>query len=170
MEEHAAWLATQNLPAKPYEHGGGKFEFYIQFYAPTRFRATECFTEGLLSVAAEKGELLLSVTDMVTPYDYEEQLFDRIRFCGAASAPAADSYAHLFAADEIRDSIPMFSLTVGWQWSTYLHMPHTRTVVLNWEGTIFDLWTDDPQVFSDMPQMLQNFELSTTENYRKKNP
>ena len=168
IAEHAAWLAASDLAARPYVEGGGTFRFYLQFHAPTTFRATECFTEGILEYAATEGEVLLTVVNVVMPYDYEERLFDKIRRASNAPIPTDDSGGHLFTADERRDSIPVFSLTAGWQWEVYLHMPHSRTVLLNWEGAIFDLWTDDESVLSGVFEMLERFGLTETEGSKSK--
>jgi len=106
---------------------------------------------------------MLTVVDTEMPYDYEERLFNRLRFPASEPKAILDSPAHLFDREELRDVIPMFSLTVGWQWESYLHMPGSRTVLLNWEGDIFDVWTDDRSVASGISDMLKTFNLEQVE-------
>jgi hypothetical protein len=166
LTEQAAWMACRGLPANPYERGGEKFEFYLQFYAPKTLRSTECFTEGVVNFAGSGDEIMLTVVDTEMPDDYEERLFNRLRFPVSEPKEIMESPAHLFDTEELRDVIPIFSLTVGWQWEAYLHMPRSRTVLLNWEGDIFDVWTDEQSVFSGISGMLQTFGLKEIENAR----
>ena len=163
LTEHAAWMAAHKLPAKPYEHGGEAFESFLQFHAPKTFRSIECFTEALLDYAGTGGEAMVTIVDTVNPYDYEERLFNRLRFPGGEPKSIPEAPAHLFDANELADLIPIFSLTVGWQWQAYLHMPRSRTVLHNWEGELFDLWTDDRAVLTGLRGMLETFGLGETE-------
>lgn len=156
-------MARRGLPANPYQSGGEKFEFYLQFYAPKELRSTECFTEGVLSFAGSGDEIMMTVVDTEMPYDYEERLFNTLRFPGRQPEEIMESPAHLFDTEELRDVIPMFSLTVGWGWESYLHIPASRTVLLNWEGEIFDFWTDEQSVFSGISDMLKTFGLKQVE-------
>ena len=64
----------------------------------------------------------------------------------------------------------MFSLTVAFQWEAYLHIPMSKTILLNWEGDIFDLWTDDRSVFASVSDMLRTFCLSETNSAQPGGP
>jgi len=160
LTEQARWLQSQTLPADPYKSGGETFEFYLQFYPPKHLGGVECFTEALIGYAAEGGETMMTVMDTECPREYDVRLFDRLRFQVGESKTIYEAPAHLFAAEELQDLIPMFALTVAWQWEAYLHMPRTRTILLNWEGDIFDMWTDDHSVFMGVSEMLKTFGLS----------
>ena len=160
LAEQGRWLQSQALPADPYKAGGETFEFYLQFYPPKHLGGIECFSEGLISYAGVGGEALMTVVDTECPREYDERLFNRIRYPVGEGKSIYESPAHLFSADELPDLIPIFSLTVAWQWEAYLHMPRTRTVLLNWEGDIFDLWTDDRAVYLGVSEMLKEFSLS----------
>ena len=156
-------MAGHSLPDSPYEHGGEAFKFFLQFHAPKTLRSTECFTEALLDCAGTGGEVMMTVVDTESPYEYEERLFNRLRFPLGEPKSIMEAPAHLFAANQLADLIPIFSLTVGWQWEAYLHMARSRTVLLNWEGEIFDFWTDDDPVFSGLVGMLKTFGLNETQ-------
>jgi hypothetical protein len=80
LTEQASWVASHRLPARPYEAGGEAFAFFLQFYAPKSLRSIECFTEALLGCAGESRDVMMTVVDTVMPYDYEERLFERLRF------------------------------------------------------------------------------------------
>jgi hypothetical protein len=161
--EQAAWIDRHGLPAEPYRSGGEKFKFYLQFHTPKTLRSIECFTEGVLNLAGLGGEVMMTIVDTEISYDFQVRLFDRLRFPMTEPKAIVDSPGHLFDSDEVRDVIPMFSLTVGWGWEAYLHMPRSRTVLLNWEGDIFDVWTDDQSVFSGICGMLKTFGLNQTD-------
>lgn len=163
LTDQARWLRAHELPADPYESGGDTFKYYLQFHPPKHLAGIECFTGALIGCAAAGGEAMLTVMDTECPYDYDERLFDRLRFPAAGPGTIHEAPAHLFGADELQDLIPMFGLTAAWQWETYLHMPGTRTILLNWEGDVFDLWTDDPSVFVAVSEMLRGFGLSETD-------
>ena len=164
LTEQARWLAAHALPTEPYERGGEVFKFFLQFHAPKTLASIECFTKALLDYAGVGGDVMMTVIDTEAPYDYDERLFDKLRFPVGEPKTIVEAPAHLFSTDELDDLVPMFGLTVAWQWEAYLHMPHTRTVLLNWEGEVFDFWTDDRSVFAGVSEMLKTFGLSETES------
>jgi hypothetical protein len=164
LTEQAAWLASHLLPGEPYQRDGENLAFFLQFYAPKELRGIQSFTEALLDYAGTRREVMMTVMDTECTRDYEERLFDTLRFPSGERKSIFDAPAHLFAAGELPDLIPMFSLTVAWQWETYLHMPRTRTILLNWEGEIFDLWTDDQAVLTGVSEMLSTFGLTKTQD------
>lgn len=163
LTEQARWLQSHALPVDPYKCGGEAFKFFLQFYPPKHLGGVECFTEALIGYAGVGGEMMMTVMDTECPREYDERLFDKLRFPVGESKTIYEAPAHLFAVEELQDLIPMFSLTVAWQWEAYLHMAHTRTILLNWEGDIFDMWTDDHSVFMGVSEMLKTFGLSETE-------
>jgi hypothetical protein len=161
--ELAAWMTANKLPSEPYAQGGEAFAFYLQFHAPQSFRSIECFIEALLHHAGTGGETMVTVVDTVNLYDYEYRFFEKLRFPAGETKSILEAPAHLFSAHEFTDVIPMFSLTVGWQWQAYLHMPRSRSVLFNWEGELFDLWTDDRAVLTGVRELLERFGLRETE-------
>ncbi len=153
-------MLSNDLPARPYQEGDDVFEYFLQFHAPKTLSSIQCFTDALIALAGTGSEVMMTVIDTESPYDYEARFFSKLRFPVGEPKSIVEAPAHLFQPDELSDLVPMFSLTVGWHWEAYLHMQRTRTVLLNWEGEIFDLWTNDQGVFSGVAGMLQTFGLS----------
>ena len=168
--EQLAWLAERRLAANPIESGGDGIEFYLQFYPPKQLRAIEAFTHTFLATAGARSEVMMTITDTENPEDYELRLFDRLRFPSGDPKSIFEAPVHLFGAEEHEDLIPMFSLTVAFQWEAYLHILMSKTILLNWESDIFDLWTDDRSVFASVSDMLRTFCLSETNSAQPGGP
>lgn len=160
--QQARWLAERNLPVEPYEKGSYDLEFYLQFHVPKSFRGIEYFTKGVIECAGKGGQLLVTVTDTVMAEPFETRLFERLRTPNMESKRLIDQPAHLFDHEEDEDVIAMFSLTVALEWKAYLHFPASRSVLYNWEGEIFDFWSADYEVFKNLSQLVQAFELKKT--------
>ena len=157
--EIESWMCRRALPGDPYQNGGDRLAFYLQFYPPKNLRGVESFTHGLIHHLARDDEVLMTITDTENPERYELRLFDRLRKDFASGREILDAPGHLFAAAGYDDVIPMFALTVAFQWEAYLHFPATRSIILNWEGDIIDFWTDDRNAFDAVSTMIDAFKL-----------
>jgi hypothetical protein len=165
-EESAEWLRRHGLPPAPYDAPGEHdLQHYLQFYPPTRLRAAEEFTNRLLHLTETTDEVLISVMNTIYHEDFELRLFDRLRPAGEENV--WERPGNLFSRDELRDASTMLSLTAAFEWSVYMHMPQTRSILYNWEGTIFDFWTSDPAIHQAVLEMLAVFELGQTEKDRR---
>jgi len=69
---------------------------------------------------------------------------------------------HLIGPDETELGISLFALSASFGWTAYLYSPLDSAILLNWEGEIFDYWTDNQQALSEMRKILVDFDLSET--------
>jgi hypothetical protein len=90
------------------------------------------------------------------------RLIDLVRTTHGERRPLIDAAGHLFPTDEKDDLVGLFSLTVAYYWSAYLYFPSSKTTLFNWEGEIFDFWTDDPNCYAKLLELQKSFHLKKT--------
>ena len=75
-----------------------------------------------------------------------------------------DAPGHILPAPEEEIGVSLFGLLTSFGWSSYLYSATSDTTLLNWEGEIFDFWTNFQQDFDEMKLMLKQFNLAQTSN------
>ena len=73
-----------------------------------------------------------------------------------------DSPGHIITPSEKKIGISLFALSASFAWSSYIYSPHHRSTLYNWEGEVFDYWTDSAEVVSEVKLILEQFDLSET--------
>ena len=73
-----------------------------------------------------------------------------------------DSPGHIITPSEREIGISLFALSASFAWSSYIYSPHHRSTLYNWEGEVFDYWTDSAEVVSEVKLILEQFDLSET--------
>jgi hypothetical protein len=160
--EQKEWLTRSGQVEDPYREGApSSGKLYRQFYTPPRLSQIEAFVAHYLD-AWESGEALLVVTDWPLYSPYEMKLIDLARLAHGEKRRLIDASGHLFPLDEKDDLVSLFSLTVAYYWSAYLYLPSAKTTLHNWEGEIFDFWTDDSQKYTTLLELQKSFRLNRT--------
>ena len=160
-EEIRAWLATHQIAADPYA-GGTAPSHYIQFYAPLRHRQLEAFIRHYFHRIANTDEAIVQIVDW-SPYEASEMLtIAALRATSGESRPLIVCPGHLLSEEEREFGIALFGLAASYLWKAYLYSPSSRSTLYNWEGEIFDFWTDSTEVVTEMQEMLKEFCLSET--------
>ena len=70
---------------------------------------------------------------------------------------------HELTPEEIELGVSLFSLSASFDWTAYLYSPLNRSTLYNWEGELFDFWTDSEGSFAEMDRILKQFELEKTQ-------
>ena len=69
---------------------------------------------------------------------------------------------HLLDAGKAETGIALVSLSASFSWSCYLYSPLANSTLYNWEGEIFDFWTDGDAAFAAMKEILMELSLEET--------
>lgn len=102
------------------------------------------------------------ITDWPLYKPYEMKIIDFARSAHGEKRPLTDAAGHIFSLDEKHDLIALFSLTVAYDWKAYLYFPSSKTTLYNWEGEIFDFWTDDKSRYNKLLELQKAFYLNNT--------
>ncbi|TDU81066.1 hypothetical protein EI77_00368 [Prosthecobacter fusiformis] len=71
-----------------------------------------------------------------------------------------DAPGHRLTSEEVELGISLFSLSASFAWSSYVYSPSHCSTLYNWEGDIFDFWTDSVEVFAEMKLLLTQHNLT----------
>ena len=161
--EITEWLDERSIPRDPY-HRGSSHKYYLQFYAPSDHPKTDAFVRRYYERITPDSETLIHVTDWAA---YEKS--DMITVLGIRSSRGEDRIlidapGHILPAPEEEIGVSLFGLLTSFGWSSYLYSATSDTTLLNWEGEIFDFWTNFEQDFDEMKLMLKQFNLAQTSN------
>jgi hypothetical protein len=156
--EQQAWLSRKKMLEQPYRSNQAP-KHHIQFQPPKHLRAVEAFTHNLTELFLVNHEALLSVTDWALYQPYEMRLFESVRRVHGEERSLIAAPGHLLRAIEKDDLIGLFSLSVAFEWTSYLYFLDARVTLLNWEGAIFNLWAQDAQRLQAASKLLGAFSL-----------
>jgi hypothetical protein len=152
------------MTEEPYGESLPEGSYYKQFAPPAEARRTMAFVRHLLRWVGDFDSALFQINDWALYQPDEMSLIQAIRCSHGENGRLIDLPGHLFEAKERDDLIGMFYLTIMFGWSGYLYIPSTKTIILNWEGDLIDLWSFDAEHFSKFAQIITTFQLSETAN------
>ena len=157
------WISQHALTEQPY---GTKTAppYYIQFDAPERFSAITAFTNCLAENFWEDGPACISIADWALYEPYEMRMIELFRQAHLENRQLIDAPAHIFVREESNDLIGMFGLTTAFQWTAYLYLPASKITILNWEGVIFDFWSESEEHIVTLLKVLDFFKLRQTKD------
>lgn len=157
-EEVSAWLAKHSQIEDPFE-GPVDPPFRVPFKSPMSFRSCECFVRAFLNQIVEQGEILVVVADASPAEPCHELLSNAVRTSIGERRGISDAPGYLIGFPEREQAVAIFSLMVSFAWKCYLYADHRQIVLYNWEGTIFDMWSDAPKTLQDTTVLIRNFGL-----------
>ena len=155
------WLQERGIPKSPYS-GEIAPKYYFQFYAPSEYRTTDAFLRLYYSRILSEDESLIDVTDWSLYLPSEMTAIDGIRRLSSERRRLIDASGHWLTAEEAETGVSLFSLTAAFMWKSYLYSKSDRTTLYNWEGEIFDFWTDSKKVLTELRLLVAKFDLSET--------
>ena len=159
--EISDWLSRMEVPEDPY-WGEPNSMHYLQFYAPPEHRRVEAFSRMFYQQIIPNSELLIHITDWVFYTPSEMLVIDAVRGSHNESRRLIDAPGHLVDQSESDLGIALFSLSASYAWKSYLYSPHLRTTLYNWDGEIFDFWTNGNQEYLAMKSLLSQFSFTET--------
>lgn len=70
--------------------------------------------------------------------------------------------SHEIGSEEAEVGISLFSLSSSFEWSAYLYAPVHGSTLYNWEGELFDFYTNSQETLERMRQIVEKFGLAVT--------
>lgn len=159
--EVSEWLEARAISQDPY-HNEDEPIHYLQFYAPTRHLRLDAFTRDYFKRIIPESEPLIQFTDWGLYQPSEMIAITGIRHSFGEKRNLIDAPGHQIDQDETELGISLFSLSASFAWSTYLYSTNEKTTLHNWEGALFDFWTDSHSALAEMKELLKQFDLQET--------
>jgi hypothetical protein len=155
------WLDQRTIQKDPYR-GKASPAFYLQFYAPTSHRRIDALVRHYYNRIVPEGDSLIHMTDW-GHYEQSEMIaIQGIRSSRGEDRMLIDAPGHVLPSAQKEIGISLFSLSASFAWSSYFYSAQDHSTLHNWEGEIFDFWTDSKQAVSEMRLMLNHFDLAET--------
>jgi len=155
--EIATWLDDQCVTPAPYGNHGSPTHC-LQFKHPVQPVANSEFIRQFLN--ATSGEILIHITDWPLHSPAEMAIADAIRRQWNETRNLIDAPGHLFAPNESELAIAMFGHTGNYEWNAYLYTPGDIATLYNWEGELYDCWTNDAATHLAVETLVGNFGLA----------
>ena len=160
-KEVSEWLAEHSIPEDPYR-GESAPVHYLQFYPPSAYRRLDAFVRNFHLLIIPDSEAMVHMTDWGLYQPSEMIAIMGIRSSSEENRLLIHAPGHLLNSEEAETGISLFSLSASFAWSSYLYCPKQRSTLYNWEGDIFDFWTDCATMMDQMKLLLKQFELAET--------
>ena len=157
-QETYRWLENKSIPIDPYS-GNSPQKLYLQFKAPQTHRVIDSFARCYYLQILEKSDYLLHMTDWAHYQPSDMLTMTAIREKYGEKRRLIDAPGYLVDPKHTELSISLFGLSVSFQWNCYLYSTKEQTTLLNWEGEIFDFWTNCQNTKSIMLDIIQAFGL-----------
>ena len=156
--EISRWLETANQFEDPYL-GESEPRLRLQFHCPDRYKSVEHFAHVFAEDIVATGDLLVVISDSEPSEPSQIAIIDAIRHSIGESRPIRDAPGFIVERKELEKAIGLFALTSCFMWKSYLYTDHDRIVLYNWEGEIWDFWTDSESSYNLMAEMIKHWEL-----------
>jgi len=155
------WLAERSIPKDPYR-GDISPAFHLRFQAPSSHRQLDALSRHYYDRIIPESESLVHMADWGL---YEQS--DMIAITGIRSSRSEDGLlidapGHVLTIGQSDIGIALFGLSASFAWTSYVYSAHNHSTLLNWEGDIFDFWSDSEEALSEMRVILEQFDLSET--------
>lgn len=157
QKEIAGWLTDQRVTPSPYGNGTSLTHF-LQFKLPSRPLTNSSFIRQFLKLT--DGEILVHVTDWPTYEPAEMVVVDALRHNWNERRKLIDAPGHLFPAEESELAIALFGHCGNYEWNAYLYLPNDSATLYNWEGELYDFWSNDDTMHSDLERLATEFGLA----------
>jgi hypothetical protein len=156
--EVSAWLEEHGIPERPYE-GREAPVHYLQLHAPGSYPRLEALIQAIHCRLAPGAGWLIQIEDWAHYTPSQLIAVQGIRALAGESRLLIDSPGHLIGPDEADTAISLSSLCAAFGWSAYTYSSLARTTLYNWEGEIFDFWTDCAELYAEMKSIVAEFSL-----------
>ena len=161
-QEVTEWLRKHSIPEDPYS-GVSSPRYYLQFYPPLAHGFIDAFVRTYHLLMMPDSEAMVHMTDWSTYEPSEMLAIMGIRSMSEENRWLIHAPGHLLTPEESETSVALFSLSASFAWSSYLYCPKYNSTLFNWEGEIFDFWTDCVVMMAQMKRLLELFQLKETE-------
>lgn len=153
------WKITHEQFVDPYRDGCNA-KIWIQFEAPAEYTTLECIVKCFLAeVLCESEEFLVDFVDWSPSQTCRDLLIEALRLKSCGIGQLQNSPACLCTSAEMDWVMALFVLSSCFEWKAYLYGSHGNTGLYNWEGEIWDFWTDSDAHWNKMNTILESFGL-----------
>jgi len=153
-DEVSKWISEVGQVEDPHDAASPP-EFAVQFYAPQKYSAIECFVRCFLREVAGDGEVLIVVTDSEPSEESQRYIHETIRLTTGGKRSVQEAPGYLFSNLEAERAVALFSLMSCFM-KCYLYGSQHQVTLYSWEGEIFDMWTCSED---RLKPLAKNFEL-----------
>jgi hypothetical protein len=159
--EVSGWLEARAISQDPYHNDESPIH-YVQFHAPTLYLDLDAFTRHYFKRIIPGSESLVHITDWGLYQSSEMIAISGIRCSFDEKRNLIDAPGHQLDQKETELGISLFSLSASFAWKAYLYSTNEKTTLYNWEGALFDFWTDSDSALAEMRAILKEFNLKET--------
>ena len=159
--EVSEWLRREEIQEDPYERGS-VHDYYLQFRAPTADGHMDALVRHYWERIIPGSVAVVHMTDWGLYKPSEMTAVVGIRSTHGEKRALIEAAGHLIEPGEAEVGISLFALSASFEWTSYLYAPPARTTLLNWEGELFDFWTESREAYAEMRRLLAEFELAET--------
>jgi hypothetical protein len=152
--EIASWLDAQCVTSEPYGNHNAPAHC-LQFKRPANAVANSELIRQFLN--ATSGEVLVHIADWPAYKPAEMAVADALRRQHNETRNLIDAPGHLFAPSESELAIAIFGHTANYEWNAYLYTPNDMATLYNWEGELYDCWTNDPATHLAVQTLVDSF-------------
>jgi len=157
-EEVSQWIRETKQIENPYT-GNSQPVFRIQFSAPEKYQAIECFLRCFLNEILLEGEMLIVVTDSEPSEQCQKFINEAVRHSFSEIRLVEEAPGYRAQYQEKEQAIALFSIMTCFGWKCYLYGSHDQIILYNWEGEIFDVWTSSEFKKNEVLRIIRSFEL-----------
>ena len=159
-EEVTMWLNEKGQIEDAYHaHEESVPPLHVQCEVPDRYRRIECFVRTVLSEVFLDGDLLVQITDWWPCEGCNEFIFEAMRRSCGETRPIETTPGYLVAETERERAVAIFTMATCFGWKCYIYGVRDRTVFFNWEGDIFDFWSDSEATVKSYFRIMEGFDL-----------
>ena len=159
------WLSSRGHAISESDPNWPRAEPVMQFYAPKTYQGTQCLVDTVLREVFEEGETLI-VIDYAEPFDDCDQVimeamakFLEGRHYNYFELPPNHFPSFKFKKSEWSRAVALFTLLSTFGWNCFLYGSNNQLTLFNWEGEIYDFWTDSEVKRKNMNRIIRTFAL-----------
>lgn len=156
--EISGWLQSHGLIEDPYLRGREP-AYRVVGRASGIYARMEGFLEVICDQLMSEGDLLIHITDSFSPRESRNYIASAVRQKAGELRSIEDAPGMLVNRSEVDHAVAQFALCCCFGWKSYLYGTRDRMTLYNWEGEIFDFWTDSEQKRDEFRRIMKNFEL-----------
>jgi hypothetical protein len=161
--EISEWIKANDLIEDPYT-GESEPRFHAQCYAPDTYFAVEYFLRTVFGQLLAEGELLIHVSDWEPSEPCRDFATNALREKLGETRPIDETPGLLINRSSDEVAIALFAQCACFKWKSFVYSTCDRATLYNWEGDIFDFWTDSEAKLSEFRSLMQNFQLAEVED------
>lgn len=153
--ETSRWLAERGLIGEPYyDKSPDSPTFYLQFHTPKTEDGIESLVRSYFGIIIPDQETLIEMNDWASYLPEQMEVVTAIRSQHGEDRWLIHAPGHLISAEDVEWGIRLFSTSVAFGWSSHVYAPVAGTTLFNWEGDLFDFFTESEELWLGMKDLV----------------